>query len=124
MEYKPLRMKLVQDMLKELRAEISPDAKILDFGCGDGELVHQFRKHGFQAYGIDIVDYYNDVHRQCQEEGHVMADETVFSTVDLPDYRLPFADSTFDCIFSFQVFEHVQKRRSPCQRDIQIPWQG
>lgn len=102
------RMTLVQDMLKELRAEITSDAKILDFGCGDGELVHEFRKRGLQAYGIDIEDFYKDVQQQCREEGFVLADEELFYTLDMNDYRLPFADNTFDCIISFYVFEHVQ----------------
>ncbi len=102
------RMTLVQDMLKELRAEITPDAKLLDFGCGDGELVHEFRKRGFQAYGIDIEDFYKDVQQQCREEGVVTADGEVFYTLDMNNYRLPFADNTFDCIISFYVFEHVQ----------------
>ncbi|MHB8599676.1 MAG: class I SAM-dependent methyltransferase [Ktedonobacteraceae bacterium] len=87
------RMTLVQDMLKELRAEITPDAKILDFGCGDGELVHEFRKQGFQAYGIDIEDFYKDVQQQSREEGLVTADEELFYTHDMNNYRLPFADN-------------------------------
>ncbi len=102
------RMTLVQDMLKELRTEITPATKLLDFGCGDGELVHEFRKLGFQAYGIDIEDFYTDVQLRCREEGLVTADEELFYTLDMNDYRLPFADSTFDCIISFYVFEHVQ----------------
>ncbi len=106
--YNVQRMTLVQDMLKELRAEVSPAAKILDFGCGDGELVHEFRKQGFQAYGIDIEDFYKDVQQQCREEGFVTADEELFYTLDMNNYRLPFADNTFDCIISFYVFEHVQ----------------
>ncbi|HLX39175.1 MAG TPA: class I SAM-dependent methyltransferase [Ktedonobacteraceae bacterium] len=106
--YNAQRMTLVQDMLKELRAEISSDAKILDFGCGDGELVHEFRKQGFQAYRIDIEDFYSVVQQRCREEGLVAADEELFYTLDMNNYRLPFADNTFDCILSFYVFEHVQ----------------
>jgi ubiquinone/menaquinone biosynthesis C-methylase UbiE len=102
------RVKLVQAMIKELSAEISPDAKILDFGCGDGELVYQFRKQGFQAYGIDIVDCYNDVEQQCREERLITTDEKLFHTIDMDNYTLPFADNMFDCIISFYVFEHVQ----------------
>ena len=102
------RKTLVQDILKELNAEITPDTKILDFGCGDGELVHEFRKQGFQAYGIDIEDFYKDVQHRCQDEGLIPVDEELFSTLDMNNYRLPFSDNTFDCILSFYVFEHVQ----------------
>src|SRR5581483_3680361 len=80
------RMTLVQDMLKELGAEITSGAKILDFGCGDGELVHEFRKQGFQAYGIDIEDFYTDVQQQCQEEELVRVDEKLFYTLDMNNY--------------------------------------
>lgn len=102
------RITLVQDMLKELRTEITSDTKLLDFGCGDGEFVYEFRKQGLQAYGIDIEDFYTDVQQQCREEELVTADEELFYTLDMNDYRLPFADDTFDCIVSFYVFEHVQ----------------
>jgi ubiquinone/menaquinone biosynthesis C-methylase UbiE len=102
------RMQLVQHMIKALSAEITPVAKILDFGCGDGELVHQFRKQGFQAYGIDIVDCYSDVELQCRAEKLSTADEKLFHTIAMNNYTLPFADNTFDCIISFYVFEHVQ----------------
>ncbi|MEO8971945.1 MAG: class I SAM-dependent methyltransferase, partial [Ktedonobacteraceae bacterium] len=107
-EHNASRMKLVQDMLKELSTEITAASKILDFGCGDGELVYHFRKQGFQAYGIDIVDCYKDVQQQCREEGLIPTDEELFYTLDVDNYALPFEDNTFDRIFSFYVFEHVQ----------------
>lgn len=107
-DYNGVRMTLVRDMLKELGAEIAPGSTVLDFGCGDGKLVYHFRKHGCQAYGIDIVDCYKDVQQQCREEGLVQGEEEVFYTLNMDNYVLPFADNTFDCILSFYVFEHVQ----------------
>ncbi len=102
------RMTLIRDMLKELGAEVTLGSNILDFGCGDGKLVYHFRKHGYMAYGIDIVDCYKDVQQQCWEERLVPTGEELFYTLDMDNYVLPFADNTFDCIFSFYVFEHVQ----------------
>ncbi len=41
-------------LLKVIEKEgfnISPDDKILDFGCGNGSLVQTLREQGYDAYG-------------------------------------------------------------------------
>jgi SAM-dependent methyltransferase len=38
----------------------------------------------------------------------IKPEEDIFGTIDLINYRIPFADNTFDIIVSDQVFEHVQ----------------
>ncbi len=34
--------------------------------------------------------------------------ETIFGTIDMANYRIPFDDNSFDYVFSNQVLEHVQ----------------
>lgn len=72
---------------------------ILDFGCGSGRFVKELNEQGYNVFGCDIkIDTENDVQ---QKKGMIRA-------IDLDPYRLPFDDKTFDFIYSFSVFEHVQ----------------
>jgi SAM-dependent methyltransferase len=72
---------------------ISPGARVLDFGCGDGALVQALTDR-YDAFGCDIVlDHEDERLRRIEQD---------------PVYRLPFDDASFDCVLSQQVFEHVQ----------------
>jgi ubiquinone/menaquinone biosynthesis C-methylase UbiE len=102
-------VQLHQNILDELGLKLKPGSdKILDFGCGDGSEVYQFRKMGYKAYGCDMDNYSEKIQTLCKEEKIIEPDETVFGIIDMINYRIPFADDTFDYIFSNQVFEHVQ----------------
>src|SRR5215469_15925999 len=107
-EYKFLQAIFFERMLKELGSEVHPDSLILDFGCGDGWTVYQFRKQGLKAFGVDIVNEYGKVQKLCRDEGLIKAGEEIFSIIDMHNYRILFADDTFDFVISDQVFEHVQ----------------
>ena len=90
-------IRLHQAILSELRHEIGPTSTILDFGCGDGKTVNEYRSLGFNAFGVDIVlDEENDFLRPINTKGN---------------YRIPFDDETFDFVFSEQVLEHAQNYR-------------
>lgn len=65
--------------------------KVLDFGCGQGALVEDLRRRGYDAHGCDIFD---NGRPDC-------------AVIEKP-YRPPFADSTFDAIVSTSVLEHAQ----------------
>jgi cyclopropane fatty-acyl-phospholipid synthase-like methyltransferase len=54
-----------KNILKEKGFDITPDSKILDFGCGAGKEVYQFRKMGYKAYGCDIKTVFDDIQKQC-----------------------------------------------------------
>jgi ubiquinone/menaquinone biosynthesis C-methylase UbiE len=87
-------VQLHRAILHELGYELNSHSTILDFGCGDGKRVYQYRRLGFKAFGTDIkLSQESDVLRRIHN-----------STV----YRIPFDDESFDFVLSEQVFEHVQ----------------
>jgi SAM-dependent methyltransferase len=89
-------LQLHRNILKELGYEVESLTTILDFGCGAGEIVTEYRKRGYQAFGCDIV-----LEEQCE----------FLRTIEKVPYRLPFADNSFDFVFSDQVLEHVQDHK-------------
>lgn len=77
--------------------------RVLDYGCGAGQIVQALRENGIDAYGCDVffegADYsalfdtplYRQSMRRIEADG-----------------RIPFDDDSFDFIVSNQVMEHVQ----------------
>src|SRR5712692_803886 len=91
---KTKEINLYRAIAKELGRDITSESTILDFGCGEGEMVYQWRNLGFNAFGVDIKLTMQDAFlRLIPNEGK---------------YRIPFEDETFDFIFSNQVLEHVK----------------
>ena len=107
-EYGLLIAQLFLDMLEDLGTTHNPYSRILDFGCGEGWVVYQLRARGLQAFGADLVNRYENVQKICRDKGCIKPEEDIFATIDPMNYRIPFADNTFDIVISDQVFEHVQ----------------
>ncbi|HWS72951.1 MAG TPA: class I SAM-dependent methyltransferase, partial [Thermoanaerobaculia bacterium] len=74
--------------------------KVLDYGCGGGEVVELMRKHGIDARGCDVFYEGGSAHfqeTQAREFIHLIDEKS----------PLPFGDRTFDVIVANQVFEHI-----------------
>ena len=83
--------------------ESGQSARVLDYGCGAGEVVEAGRKRGLDMVGADIFQTEDD-----RRAAHVRAGRLGLTIFDIVDGRLPFADESFDAICSNQVFEHVE----------------
>ncbi len=83
------------EVLDALGFELKKDMKILDFGCGDGDLVQGLLDLGFDAQGVDIQD------SSALDSDH-------YKKIDMDTYRIPYDDNYFDYVFSTSVFEHVK----------------
>jgi SAM-dependent methyltransferase len=76
-------------------------ARILDAGCGVGMYTAQFRKFSASVTGVEI-DLAVAAQARRQLPGIVVA----------PAEALPFADGSFDVVFSHEVIEHVSDDRA------------
>jgi SAM-dependent methyltransferase len=85
------------------RAGISTSPRILDFGCGTGEMTVLMNQLGYQAFGIDVHREHLELARLLAEENGVPAERLILSTGG----RLPFEDRRFDVATMFVVLEHL-----------------
>jgi ubiquinone/menaquinone biosynthesis C-methylase UbiE len=91
------RMRFALEMLE---AGVPPGSKVLDVGCGAGQVVGELNRRGYEAWGVDISDAmvaYAHEHYQANR----------FRTADIE--QLPFADNTFDGILCLGVLEYLSR---------------
>jgi SAM-dependent methyltransferase len=84
---------LHQNILSELGHTLKPGACVLDFGCGAGNMVEEYASAGYDAFGCDI---------------RLRTNSDRVRLIDKDTPVLPFADNTFDFVYSDQVLEHAQ----------------
>jgi SAM-dependent methyltransferase len=78
------------------------DIKILDYGCGGGQLVTYLRLIGYNnCYGVDVNDQSTN-NRFLEKLG--ISEQVCFIYDSI---TLPFNDEFFDTVISKQVLEHV-----------------
>lgn len=85
------------------RAGIHTPPRVLDFGCGTGELTVLMNQLGFEAWGVDV-------HREHLELAHILAAENGVPTERLvlsEGGPLPFPVRFFDLVTLFVVLEHL-----------------
>jgi SAM-dependent methyltransferase len=90
--------RFVLDFARERRG-----ARVLDFGCGAGNLVVAGRAAGLDITGAD--SFYAGSNARGEAETAGLLGSAVF---EIRDGRLPFPGSSFDLVVDNQVFEHVE----------------
>jgi SAM-dependent methyltransferase len=79
-----------------------PDFRVLDYGCGAGQVVEMGLEQGLHISGVETF-YAGSYDKQIVCEKGLLA-KSVFEIVD---GRIPYPDAQFDFIIANQVFEHV-----------------
>jgi SAM-dependent methyltransferase len=82
------------------RFSLDPDVhpRVLDFGCGRGNMVRYLQALGYDAWGCDISPVWEEKTDSPVDRLHLISREP---------YRLPFDDDYFDLVFSTSVLEHA-----------------
>jgi SAM-dependent methyltransferase len=84
---------LHRQLLRELGHKLEPGARVLDYGCGAGNMVAEYCAAGYDAFGCDIrLDSESERLRPLASSAG----------------SIPFSDASFDFVYSDQVMEHVQ----------------
>lgn len=83
----------------------APGGRVLDGGCGTGEWTVQLARQGYKAIGLDISQKTVDVLARLFPE----------ATFEVRDIRATgYEDDSFDCYFSWGVFEHFEEGLQRC----------
>jgi len=100
-EYEKAAIFLKTAMEELCRLELPSQTKVMDFGCGSGELTDHFLLLGYDAHGCDVKPYW-------QQKSHAAVER--LATISLAPYRLPYESGTFDVVVSTSVLEHAQNK--------------
>jgi ubiquinone/menaquinone biosynthesis C-methylase UbiE len=80
-----------------------PGTAILDYGCGEGEVVEEGRKMGLNIYGVEAF-YEGSSARAAIEKKGLLGEAVRVIEKGI----IPFEDESFNLIISNMVFEHVE----------------
>ena len=92
------RKKRTIEIIKVFQLNKHEATRILDLGCGSGEITDTLRKHGFKVVGLDISESGCKYAKKCYPD----CDFQVYDGLNIP-----FEENSFDTVILNDVFEHV-----------------
>jgi len=109
----PFILDVVFDRL--LKEDILPESgKVLDVGCGTGQLANHLAKRGYNLTGIDVSREMLNLAKQKLGPGFFATFETGFAQ------RLSFADNSFDLVVASKLFQHISKWRDAIAEIVRV----
>lgn len=87
--------------------------KVLDIGCGYGALSSLILSKGAKVWGTEVNEF------KLKVANKKLGKNKNFTSILVKDEKLPFKDEYFDCVFIFDVIEHVnhpKKTINECAR--------
>jgi len=86
-------------------AKVTPGMRVLDVGCGRGEILHHCARLGARAYGVDYAPVAVRMARKL-----ALGDDETQGAVGVSQSnakRLPFPAASFDRVLMFDLVEHL-----------------
>lgn len=88
------------------RLGLSPGARVLDAGCGVGDVARTLAKEfDLDVTGIDILDFNLAAARRRSADAG-LADRTRFVQADY--HHLPYLPGSFDAVYTMETFVHAE----------------
>jgi cyclopropane fatty-acyl-phospholipid synthase-like methyltransferase len=92
-------------------AEVTPGMRVLDVGCGRGEIIRHCMRLGIEAFGIDYAEaavrMSRDVILAEWQSGDEISRTTPAGVCRSDAKKLPYPDKYFDRVLMFDVVEHL-----------------
>jgi SAM-dependent methyltransferase len=79
------------------------NVRVLDYGCGAGEIVKELRKQGVDAFGCDVFYEGGD----CSKQVDSALLGSSIRRMEGKGCTIPFDSASFDYVINNQVMEHV-----------------
>lgn len=74
---------------------MKPNMKLLEAGCGRGDVLKGFQKLGLDVFGLDLSEEAIDLNPGIE-----------IKIADIEHDKLPYPDATFDIVYSKSLLEH------------------
>ncbi len=98
---------------KILHESLPPNSRVLDFGCGRGQITCALALRGFQTYGVDIS---RDALKTARKLASELNCKIPFHLVR--KNKIPFQNEYFDAFLSFWVFHEIKKSQQPIIEEL------
>jgi ubiquinone/menaquinone biosynthesis C-methylase UbiE len=92
------------EKINYLYYELGLRGKLLDVGCGVGQLLHLAESFGYETSGIDVSPHAIERCRQILKTKELYV-------VDIENERFPFEDASLDVVTHIGVLEHLKDYR-------------
>ena len=107
--------------MKPWKAEVQPDATVLDVGCAQGRSTFPFLETGAEVVGFDIS---KRLVRQALDRARANHPGARFTFLAADGASLPFADGAFDHVLVYGVLHHLPDPRTTCHEVARVLGEG